>query len=117
MTSQSPCCSKFCGGPDGTSLNRPTVSAREGGTVTMALGAALHYISVAGLHGALGDISPGPYRSLRELSLTGLVGSDTRRPPTSVGNPGSTLRRPMRLRTFTTRFFRRGRACPGHPRP
>ena len=33
--------------------------------------------------------SPGPYRSLRELSLTGLVGSDIWRPPTFVGNPGS----------------------------
>src|SRR6516165_3710417 len=34
-------------------------------------------------------LSPGPYRSFRELSLSGLVGSDTRRPPTFVGNPGS----------------------------
>src|SRR3974377_505863 len=33
--------------------------------------------------------SPGPYRSLRELSLTGPVGSDIWRPPTFVGNPGS----------------------------
>src|ERR1700722_12355945 len=34
-------------------------------------------------------LSPGPYRSFRELSLSGLVGSDTWRPPTFVGNPGS----------------------------
>ena len=31
----------------------------------------------------------GPYRSSRELSLAGLVGSVTWRPPTFVGNPGS----------------------------
>src|ERR1051326_1214029 len=59
-----------------------------------------HYISCAGLRGASGAISPGPYRSLRELSLTGLVGPDTWRPPTLVGNPGSTLQRPQRLRAF-----------------
>src|SRR5215831_7301058 len=59
------------------------------------------YIGCAGLRGALGDKSPGPYRSLRELSLTGLVGSDIWRPPTFVGNPGSILRRPLRLRTLT----------------
>ena len=58
------------------------------------------YIGGAGLRGASGAISPGPYRSSRELSLTGLVGSDTRRPPTFVGNPGSTLQRPLRLRTY-----------------
>src|SRR5262249_21074990 len=56
-------------------------------------------IGRAGLRGASGAISPGPYRSLRELSLTGLVGSDIWRPPTFVGNPGSTLQRPLRLRT------------------
>src|ERR1700683_1420224 len=49
----------------------------------------MHYIGNAGLPGASGAISPGPYRSLRELSLAGLLGSDTRRPPTCVGNPGS----------------------------
>src|SRR5215467_1268000 len=48
-----------------------------------------HYIGAAGLRGASGDTSPGPYRSLRELSLTGPVGSDIWRPPTFVGNPGS----------------------------
>ena len=48
-----------------------------------------HYIGRAGLRGACGAISPGPYRSLRELSLAGLVGSDIWRPPTFVGNPGS----------------------------
>src|SRR4029450_5665523 len=49
-----------------------------------------------------GALSPGPYRSLRELSLTGLVGSDIWRPPTFVGNPGSTLQRPLRLRTHSS---------------
>src|SRR6266480_6298707 len=43
--------------------------------------------------------SPGPYRSLRELSLAGLVGSVIWRPPTFVGNPGSMLQRPSRPRT------------------
>src|SRR5262249_62388854 len=47
--------------------------------------------------------SPGPYRSLRELSLAGLVGSVIWRPPTFVGNPGSNLRRPSRLRTLVRR--------------
>src|SRR5258706_276703 len=58
-----------------------------------------HYIARAGLRGSSGAISPGPYRSSRELSLTGLVGSDIWRPPTFVGNPGSMLQRPLRLRT------------------
>src|ERR1700738_1783850 len=53
-----------------------------------------HYIERAGLRGASGVIFSGPYRSLRELSLTGPVGSDTWRPPTFVGNPGSLLQRP-----------------------
>ena len=35
-----------------------------------------------GLRGTWDKLSPGPYRSLRELSLTGLVGPDTRHPPT-----------------------------------
>src|SRR5580692_1978097 len=48
-----------------------------------------HYIPHAGLRGASGDIFSGPYRSLRELSLAGPVGSVTWRPPTFVGNPGS----------------------------
>src|SRR5262245_62828584 len=61
-----------------------------------------YYIADAGLRGASGAISPGPYRSLRELSLTGLVGSVTWRPPTFVGNPGSMLQRPSRLRTYLT---------------
>src|SRR5271165_3925394 len=60
---------------------------------------ASHYIARAELRGASGAISPGPYRSSRELSLTGLVGSDIWRPPTFVGNPGSMLQRPSRLRT------------------
>src|SRR5262245_18761145 len=64
--------------------------------------ACRHYIGRAGLRGASGAISPGPYRSSRELSLTGLVGSDIWRPPTFVGNPGSTLRRPLRLRTHSS---------------
>jgi len=33
-------------------------------------------------------ISPGPYRSFRELSLAGPVGSDIWCPPTFVGNSG-----------------------------
>src|SRR5215467_9732962 len=53
-----------------------------------------HYIGAAGLRGASGVIFSGPYRSLRELSLTGPVGSDIWRPPTFVGNPGSQLQRP-----------------------
>src|SRR5207244_9868933 len=44
--------------------------------------------------------SPGPYRSLRELSLTGLVGSDIWRPPTFVGYPGSMIRRQSRIHTY-----------------
>ena len=47
------------------------------------------YIAEAGLRGATETQSPGPYRSLRELSLSGLVGPDIWRPPTFVGNPGS----------------------------
>src|ERR1700694_4064382 len=58
----------------------------------------MRYIGGAELRGASGALSSGPYRSSRELSLTGLVGSDIWRPPTFVGNPGSTLRRPSRLR-------------------
>ena len=59
------------------------------GSGQVASHAAVHYIDRAGLPGATGAISPGPYRSFRELSLSGLVGSDTWRPPTFVGNPGS----------------------------
>ena len=59
-----------------------------------------HYICRAGLPGASGALFSGPYRSLRELSLAGLVGSVTRCPPTCVGNPGSMLQRPARLRTL-----------------
>src|SRR3954452_6839600 len=33
-------------------------------------------------------LSPGPYRSFRELSLAGPVGSDIWCPPTFVGNSG-----------------------------
>ena len=76
-----------------------------------------HYIAGAGLHGSSGAIFSGPYRSLRELSLTGPVGPDTWRPPTFVGNPGSTLQRPLRLRTSRdSNTIGHGRACPGHPR-
>ena len=57
--------------------------------VPMAPDPAPHYIAHAGLRGASGAIFSGPYRSPRELSLTGLVGSDIWRPPTYVGNPGS----------------------------
>jgi len=49
---------------------------------------------------ASGALFSGPYRSLRELSLAGLVGSVIWRPPTFVGNPGSLPQRPARLRTF-----------------
>ena len=56
---------------------------------SLVFGRATHYIEHAGLHGASGAISPGPYRSMRELSLAGLVGPDIWRPPTCVGNPGS----------------------------
>jgi len=55
----------------------------------VALLANKHYIPPAGLRGASGDILSGPYRSSRELSLTGPVGPDIWRPPTCVGNPGS----------------------------
>ena len=55
----------------------------------VASGFAVHYIGGAGLRGAFGDKSPGPYRSLRELSLAEPLGSVTWRPPTCVGNPGS----------------------------
>src|ERR1700748_3415107 len=34
------------------------------------------------------NISPGPYRSFRELSLAGSVDPDIWRPPTFVGNSG-----------------------------
>src|ERR1700722_12985088 len=57
------------------------------------------YITGAGLPDASGALFSGPYRSLRELSLAELVGSVTRCPPTCVGNPGSLLQRPARLRT------------------
>src|ERR1700694_2528520 len=59
----------------------------------------MRYIGGAELRGASGALSPRPYRSSRELSLAGLVGSDIWRPPTFVGNPGSSLQRLLRLRT------------------
>jgi len=47
------------------------------------------YIAQAKLRCASGAIiSPGPYRSFRELSLAGSVDSDIWCPPTFVGNSG-----------------------------
>jgi hypothetical protein len=47
------------------------------------------YIATARLRRASGtNISPGPYRSLRELSLAGSVDPDIWCPPTFVGNSG-----------------------------
>ena len=52
------------------------------GRSTLADRAGRRYIGGAGLRGASGDISPGPYRSPRELSLARSVDRATRRPPT-----------------------------------
>src|SRR5215475_5962232 len=49
--------------------------------------ALLHYPCEAALR-VRSHISPGPYRSFRELSLAGPVGSDIWCPPTFVGNSG-----------------------------
>ena len=49
--------------------------------------ALLHYSREAALR-VRSHISPGPYRSFRELSLAGPVGSDIWCPPTFVGNSG-----------------------------
>src|SRR6201989_3033272 len=49
--------------------------------------ALLHYPREAALR-VRSHISPGPYRSFRELSLAGPVGSDIWCPPTFVGNSG-----------------------------
>src|SRR5580704_11149079 len=76
---------------------RPRIKS-EGGLrrntrYSLAMCRRSHYIDRAGLRGAYGVIFSGPYRSLRELSLAGPVGSVTWRPPTFVGNPGSLLQR------------------------
>jgi 2',3'-cyclic-nucleotide 2'-phosphodiesterase len=42
-------------------------------------------LGFGGLRGALGAHFPGPYKILRELTLSGTVVSGTRRPPTLVG--------------------------------
>ena len=55
----------------------------------LAVGPHRCYIGPARLHRASGaDISPGPYRSFRELSLAGSVDPDIWCPPTFVGNSG-----------------------------
>src|SRR5690242_12603040 len=78
---------------------------------------AAHYIVNAELPGASGAKSPGPYRSLRELSLTGLEGSDIWRPPTFRREPGierSNGRRGSALfcSSFATTTFRPGLSRP-----
>src|SRR6202790_5764550 len=49
--------------------------------------AALHWSG--GAAGCVRSIIPGALSISRELSLSGLVGPGTWRPPTCVGNPGS----------------------------
>src|ERR1700759_3058777 len=57
--------------------------------VPLAVGPHRCYISSARLRRASGaNISPGPYRSFRELSLAGSVDPDIWCPPTFVGNSG-----------------------------
>jgi len=63
----------------------------EGSSIHAALAftRGCHYIAPAKLCRASGAIlSPGPYRSFRELSLAGSVDPDIWCPPTFVGNSG-----------------------------
>lgn len=53
--------------------------------IVIVRGAVRAYMSDAARH-VRNFKSPGPYRSLRELSLAGPVGPDIRRPPTCVGS-------------------------------
>src|SRR6185437_11256867 len=67
------------------------LSPRERGEVTVPLAEPplRCYIGPARLRRASGaNISPGPYRSFRELSLAGSVDPDLWCPPTFVGNSG-----------------------------
>ena len=66
-------------------MSRSNFSDKQRSSVASASHNALHSSG-----GAAGRVrrhnSPGPYRSLRELSLAGLVGSVIWRPPTYVGS-------------------------------
>ena len=58
------------------------LNGRERICSPIGAGAGITYIGITICASRQDTQSPGPYSILRELSLSGLVGLDTRRPPT-----------------------------------
>src|SRR5439155_3154859 len=84
-----PWCDPHGGTPRRAAAHAPFTTPRKGCSEGLASCAVARYIIHAGLHGTLGAIIPGALSILKGAVPAGLVGSDIWRPPTFVGNPGS----------------------------